>query len=131
MGAKRRKLSTPGSEPLGVDAPELPERWSASRKTELVLRLLRGDALDEIDPRGPGGREAKMKARPLAQPASDERRLVSGIVVEDQMDVELRRHGLIDCVKELPKLHGAMAAVTAARSVSTDRGRLGGSPGHR
>ena len=51
MGAKRRKLSTPGSERLGADAPEIPERWSAARKTELVLRLLRGDALDARAPR--------------------------------------------------------------------------------
>ena len=34
-----------GNEP---DDPDLPERWSAKRKTEVVLRLLRGDALDEV-----------------------------------------------------------------------------------
>jgi len=27
---------------------ELPERWSAKRKMELVLRLLRGEALDQV-----------------------------------------------------------------------------------
>jgi hypothetical protein len=27
---------------------DLPERWSAPRKTELVLRLLRGDSLDSV-----------------------------------------------------------------------------------
>src|SRR2546421_12224695 len=43
-GPKRKP--TPGSEPPTADAPELPERWSAARKTELVLRLLRGEALD-------------------------------------------------------------------------------------
>ena len=47
MGAKKRK-STPGREPPAVEMPELPERWSASRKTELVLRLLRGEALDAV-----------------------------------------------------------------------------------
>jgi transposase InsO family protein len=41
MRATGRKLSTPGSEPSAAEAPELPERWSAARKTELVLRLLR------------------------------------------------------------------------------------------
>src|SRR5919106_80254 len=49
MRAKRRKLSTPGSEPPAAEAPELPERWSAARKTELVLRLLRGDALAAVE----------------------------------------------------------------------------------
>jgi hypothetical protein len=28
--------------------PELPERWSAKAKTEVVLRLLRGEALDAV-----------------------------------------------------------------------------------
>src|SRR5712692_11645630 len=45
-GPKRKP--TPGSEPPAVDVPELPERWSASRKTELVLRLLRGEPLDAV-----------------------------------------------------------------------------------
>ncbi len=34
-----------GSEP---EDPELPERWSAKRKVELVLRLLRGEPLDQV-----------------------------------------------------------------------------------
>jgi transposase len=29
-------------------AADLPERWSASRKSELVMRLLRGQALDAV-----------------------------------------------------------------------------------
>src|SRR5207249_1019068 len=37
----------PGSDPPAVEQNELPERWSASRKTELVLRLLRGEAQGE------------------------------------------------------------------------------------
>lgn len=27
---------------------ELPERWSAQRKTEVVLRVVRGEAIDEV-----------------------------------------------------------------------------------
>lgn len=27
---------------------ELPERWSAQRKTEIVLRVIRGEAIDEV-----------------------------------------------------------------------------------
>ena len=42
MRDKRRKATTPpGSDPPAA------ERWSASRKTELVLRLLRGEAQGE------------------------------------------------------------------------------------
>jgi len=37
----------------------LPERWSAARKTELVLRLLRGEALDAVS------RESQVPAHEL------------------------------------------------------------------
>src|SRR5262245_13839283 len=47
MGTKRPK-PTSGSDPAAAEVPELPERWSAARKTELVLRLLRGEALDAV-----------------------------------------------------------------------------------
>src|SRR6266403_3282224 len=58
MGTNKRK-PTPGSEPPTADAPELPERWSAARKTELVLRLLRGEALDAVS------RESQVPAHEL------------------------------------------------------------------
>jgi transposase len=59
MRDKKRKSTAPGSEPAGVDNTELPERWSAARKTELVLRLLRGEALDAIS------RESQVPAHEL------------------------------------------------------------------
>lgn len=35
--------------PAGAEAPAgIPERWSAQRKADLVLRLLRGEALDAV-----------------------------------------------------------------------------------
>jgi hypothetical protein len=56
-GPKRKP--TPGSESPAVEAPELPERWSAARKMELVLRLLRGEALDAVS------RESQVPAHEL------------------------------------------------------------------
>jgi transposase len=44
----RKPTTTPGSEPPPAEGSELPERWSVQRKTELVLRLLRGEALDAV-----------------------------------------------------------------------------------
>jgi transposase len=44
----RKRKPAPGNEAPTGEAPELPERWSAPRKTELVLRLLRGEALDAV-----------------------------------------------------------------------------------
>ena len=60
MRDKRRKSTTPpGSEPPAAESAELPERWSAARKTELVLRLLRGEALDAVS------RESQIPAHEL------------------------------------------------------------------
>jgi transposase len=48
--------------PTGAEAPiEIPERWSASRKSELVLRLLRGEALDAV------ARDAQVPAHELEE----------------------------------------------------------------
>jgi len=58
MGAKKGK-ATASSEPPAVEGAELPERWSAARKTELVLRLLRGEALDGVS------RESQVPAHEL------------------------------------------------------------------
>jgi transposase len=59
MRDKRRKSTTPGSEPPAAEAIELPERWSVQRKTELVLRLLRGEPLDAVS------RESQVPANEL------------------------------------------------------------------
>lgn len=42
-----------------AEAGELPERWSVQRKAELVLRLLRGEALDAVS------RESQVPAHEL------------------------------------------------------------------
>src|SRR2546426_10547266 len=56
----RKPTTTPGSEPpTAPEATELPERWSAARKTELVLRLLRGEPLDAVS------RESQVPAHEL------------------------------------------------------------------
>ncbi len=49
MGKKARKPTTaPAEESVASGGLELPERWSVQRKTELVLRLLRGEPLDGV-----------------------------------------------------------------------------------
>ena len=45
--------------PSTSTAPELPERWSVQRKQEIVLRLLRGDPLDQVS------RETQVSAHEL------------------------------------------------------------------
>jgi transposase len=49
MAAKPRRKPPTGSEQGSIaGADDLPERWSIQRKAELVLRLLRGEALDAV-----------------------------------------------------------------------------------
>jgi transposase len=58
MGIKRRKLPAAVSMAAAAEG-ELPERWSVQRKTELVLRLFRGEALDAVS------RESQVPAHEL------------------------------------------------------------------
>src|SRR5262245_52705592 len=59
MRDKKRKSAAPGSEQPALDAIDVPNRWSVQRKTELVLRLLRGEPLDAVS------RESQVPAHEL------------------------------------------------------------------
>jgi transposase len=60
MKARAHKGKSAGSEPSpGAAAEDLPERWSVQRKTELVVRLLRGEDLDAVS------RESQVPAHEL------------------------------------------------------------------
>ncbi|SRR6266545_1894385 len=59
MNLKRRKAARAPEEKPGAPESELPERWSAQRKIELVLRLLRGEGLDAVS------RESQVPAHEL------------------------------------------------------------------
>jgi hypothetical protein len=50
MANRPRQRTPPDSDnnSLAATGDELPERWSIQRKTELVLRLLRGEGLDAV-----------------------------------------------------------------------------------
>src|SRR3990167_5633454 len=48
MGTKRGKATAQLDERPGATPEDLPERWSIQRKTELVLRLLRGEPVDGV-----------------------------------------------------------------------------------
>ena len=59
MGTKPRKPTPPPEPSSPANEAELPERWSVQRKSELVLRLLRGEALDAVS------RESQVPAHEL------------------------------------------------------------------
>ena len=71
---------------------------------DLLLAEQRKPALDQIEPRGGSRREVQMKPRVAREPPPHARRLVRAVVVQDQMDVEVRRHLGIDRVEELQEL---------------------------
>lgn len=48
MRAKRHKSTMHDEEPAGSGGTELPEGWSPQRKAELVVRLLRGESLEDV-----------------------------------------------------------------------------------
>jgi len=48
MGKKADKGTRPVTAEGPGEAADLPERWSAPRKSELVMQLLRGEALDAV-----------------------------------------------------------------------------------
>ena len=50
------------------------------------------EAFDLVEPRSIGGREVNVPTPTACEPSSDLGMLVVGVVVDDEMDVELGRH---------------------------------------
>jgi len=57
--AGHARQTAEGDDAAPAEAGELPERWSVQRRTELVLRLLRGEALEAVS------RESQVQAHEL------------------------------------------------------------------
>ena len=86
-----------------------------SGAVDAAADLLFGDggeeALDQIDP-GAGGRgEVNMPSRSRAEPLSDRRRLVGGVVVHDQAHFEFGRDIALDLAQEAQELASAMTRI--------------------
>ena len=68
-------------------------------------------AFDLVDPGGAGRGEVHVEAGVAGQPGLDRRGLVGGVVVADQVHVELGGHGLVDGGQELLELDRPVPAV--------------------
>ena len=79
---------------------------------KLFLRHSGKPALDLIDPRGTRGCKMQMIARPLCQPTLGHGRLMGPIVVQNKMDVKIRRHGMINRIKRFAEFNRSMPTVT-------------------
>src|SRR3989441_2956061 len=73
-------------------------------------------ALDQVQPRGAGRREVHMEPRMTSQPAMNQGRFVSAIVVQNQVNIQNGRHRRLDAVQELAELYRAMPGVEISRS---------------
>src|SRR4051794_18007255 len=97
----------------------------ASAVEDATSQLLLGQeskpTLDEVEPRGAGRGEMELKTWTFQQPALNGRSLMSTVVVEDQMDVELWRHLRINLIQELTKLNRAMSPVELANHLAALR----------
>ena len=81
---------------------------------DLALGQKRKPTLDLIEPRGVRGSEVEVIARPFGKPSFDRRRLVGGIIVHDQMHVEIDRYIGFDLVEEFAKLGSTVSGVAFA-----------------
>src|SRR5262245_42732796 len=71
-------------------------------------RELAEEALSSVGPRGRGRREVEVDARMAGEPALHGRRLVGGIVIENQVEIELGRGRLVDPAQETDELDSAV-----------------------
>jgi len=74
-----------------------------------------------------------MPTWPFGQPFPNQRGLVGGVVIHDDMDVKFARHGGLDLVEELAELGGTAASIALAddpsgRNVEGGEQRCGAAP---
>src|SRR5215472_12407605 len=89
-------------------------RAAVGAAPNLFLGQGREPPLDEIQPGGAGGGEVQMIARSLGQPPADQWSLVRGVVVQEEVNVQVIRHGRVDDVEELSKFAGTVLRVALA-----------------
>ena len=71
---------------------------------KLAGREFGEEAFNEIQPRRRSRREVEVHARVLFEPSHDRRMLMGGVVVENDVDVELGRNGTLDLAQKSEKL---------------------------
>src|SRR5947207_15812324 len=92
----------------GVDAlDELFDGGEGAAADRLVSNVAE-PTLDLVEPRSVGGREVHVIARMYREPGADFRVLVRGVVIDDQVQLELRRHAGVEMAQEREELLMAM-----------------------
>src|SRR5271163_3373447 len=97
-----------GSTWSSASLPRSPESASVAASSTASTDALSGDlgkeALDHVEPRARRGREVQVKARMLLEPAFDRGSLVGGVIVDDEMQVEIRLCPFVDGLEEAQEL---------------------------
>jgi len=78
------------------------------------------EASDLVEPRGIGGREVNVPARMAGEPSFDLGVLVSGVVVDDEVDVELGRNIGVDLAQKPQELQMAMAVLALGEDCAVE-----------
>src|SRR5439155_27348697 len=124
---------------LVADRQVLPNRGlegaGAAMRTALDLLLgQRGEpAFHQVEPRRTGGREVHMKSGMPSEPPPNLRGFMRAVVVQNQMDVEVGRHRVVNRVEKAQELSTAMSAMTfpndaPGRNVQRGKQRRGAVP---
>ena len=111
--AKRLRLLVVNFQ-VGADRLLQGDDGAVGASSQLVFGQAGEEAFDQIEPRTVGRREMAVKARVAEKPLPDPGRLVRAVIVEDQMDVEMRRDELIDVPQETDEIDAAVAALDLA-----------------
>ena len=79
-----------------------------------LLRQLTEPALDEVEPRGTGGREVQLEARVGGQPLANRFMLMGSVVVQDDVQGEVGRKRTVEAPQELQDFLMSMTPVALA-----------------
>jgi hypothetical protein len=102
-------------------------RWADRRSFRLVSSAK--PAFDEVEPRGAGRGEVQVEAGVLQQPLVDSRGLVGGVVIQDQVQVQVPGHSGVDELEEAEEFLVPVPAVGLGDHRSTgqvERGEQAG-----
>lgn len=104
---------------------DAPEATSADR----LLGYESEPTLHLIEPGRAGGSVVDLEAGPLCQPKPYFCMLAGGVIVDDQMNIEFFRYGVIDALEELKELLMAMTCLALRQDSAggdVERGEQGG-----
>jgi len=81
---------------------------------DLACGQLCEEAFDLVEPGGPRWGQVSMPVGPLGEPVADPVGLMGGVIVHDDMNIEVLRYGSLDPIEEPPELGRAMSPIALA-----------------